>query len=385
MARQGSQRTRDGHALVAAVLLHALSLTALRGLARFDSPAGTPRAVATSGAEQEYELDVAPIPVAELDAERKEVPSQSTATARVQRSRSPVARNASGQVAAAEAATPSSEVIAVPNTEEDTLAESMEVGPEQPIDLGVGPEGWRRWAINAPRQGSESAGEPKREPRFKAPAKSQTGGLLEGLEEHDRSLGLSPSGRVRSALFNAAHSDVAPQLGVASFRVTVRNDGAVEISVHGASDNEQKWQEVASRAAAELRKNPPRIPPPRTGARMLVEIKAESVMPNGAKVADMHGTRIELEAPRIRSVQESKQALKDKNPAAEVPFEPGAKMPLITLDLPGVYLSHVGKVCGVRAGLTPFGLALSGGCDPANIGSKPARMVHTRIREESLF
>ncbi|HET9930297.1 MAG TPA: hypothetical protein VFQ35_06410 [Polyangiaceae bacterium] len=386
MARLGKQWMRDGRALLAAVLLHALSLTTLRHFAKptplIDARA-TPRPVSE---EQQVDLDLA-APLVAARAENggdEATAARSPASPRVAASiaaRHPAAvAPVPDDGASPNSASPNSEASLAP---EESSEDGTALEPSQAIDLGVGPEGWRRWAVNPPvAPGSEAA--QGREPRFKAPSKSNTGGLLEGLEEHDRTVGLTPSGRVRTALFNAAHSDVAPQLGVASFRVTVRNDGSVEVALHGATDSEQKWREVAERAAADLRKNPPRIPPPRSGTRMLVEIKAESVLPNGAKVANLHGTRVEVDPPRIRTFEESKQAVKDKNPAAEALASPDYTMPL-AVDVPGVYLSHAGKVCNVRAGVTPFGLALSGGCDPSNIGAKPQRMVHTRIREESLF
>lgn len=367
-----------------AAFVHGLSLAALSSLSRSGSGADAP---STNDALQKEPADELEVSLAPLDAPEAE-PARVAATAPTPPAPRHVVSPAEPRATSADAAPQVAELSSDVNATDSVEAASdvaAEPSPSQPIDLGVGAEGWRRWAVNAPSQAGPAPSERKRQPRFKAPAKSQTGGLLEGLEEHDRSLGLSPSGRVRTALFNAAHSDIAPELGVASFHVTLHNDGAVEISVHGASDNEHKWQEVASRAAAELRKNPPRIPPPRSGARMLVEIKAEAVMPNGAKVADLHGTRVELLPPRLRSVDESRRALKERNPTADAPFEPGRTMPLIQLDPPGLYLSHVGKVCSVRAGITPLGLGLSGGCDPANIGSKPARLVHTRVREESLF
>jgi hypothetical protein len=117
---------------------------------------------------------------------------------------------------------------------------------------------------------------------------------------------------------------------------------------------------------------------------MTVEIRAEAVMPNGAKVAELHGPRLEVDPPRIRTRKQSEDALRDKNPVAETLAEPGRELAVST-DLPGVYVSHAGKVCKVRAGVTPLGLAIAGGCDPSNIGVKPQRMVHTRVRDESLF
>ncbi|MFZ5891677.1 MAG: hypothetical protein ACOY0T_11540 [Myxococcota bacterium] len=376
MLSGGTERSRERRALLFAVLLHALLL----GAPRSSNIPGVPSAPALPPAtSSDVELDL------ETATSRESASSeQSTAAApeSVARPRVPARReNRAGPSQPSELSAPeiASEAEAVPN-------EAGDASPQQPIDLGLGSEGWRRFALDQSPTSEGAPGENhgERRPLFRAPPASTTGGLLEGLEERDRALGLSPSGRVRSALLQAAHTEVAPQLGVARFHVTLTREGQVEVSLKSFSDNKSGWEAVAQRAADELRRSPPRIPPPRKGARMLVEIKAESVMPNGAKAADFHGPRLEARPPRIRSLEASKEAIKDKNPATNMPTEPGREL-AVAVDVPGVFVSVSGKVCKVRAGITPFGLAIAGGCDPSNIGAKPMRMVHSRVSEESLF
>ncbi|MGC4090921.1 MAG: hypothetical protein QM756_24220 [Polyangiaceae bacterium] len=218
---------------------------------------------------------------------------------------------------------------------------------------------------------------------MRVPTASTTGGLLEGLEAHDRKVGLSPSGRVRSALLQAAHSEQAPQLGVAHFRVTVLQDGSVEVTLKSFSDGREGWESVAKLAAEHLRKKPPRIPEPRQGTHVDIEIKAESVYPNGGKFADMHGPRLEAAAPEFKSRKESEKEATEQNPVAgAAPIFEG--MPQIK-QLPGVYVAGKGKICSYRLGITPLGPVLTGGCDPSNIGAKPMRMVHSRVEDETLF
>jgi hypothetical protein len=379
MARQGNPRVRDGHALWLAALLHALALGLVRQSVQHGAAPSAPAAPAPT---EELTVSLEP----SIEASRAAAPAAPAAPADEARKiaaarRAPSTAAPPTEIAAAE---PAGE-IPTSSEAETVAAPEAETQPREPIDLGIGAEGWRRWALStkeAPANAGRDPGE--RRPLFHAPPASSTGGLLEGLEEHDRAVGLSASGRVRSALFHAAHTDVAPQLGFARFSVTVLNDGKVEVALSGASSAEPGWRAVAERAAAELRKNPPRIPPPRSGTRMLVEIRAEATMPNGAKVAELHGPRLEVDPPRFRTRKQSEDALRDKNPTAETPTEPGREL-AIAADLPGVYISHAGKVCKVRAGITPLGLAIAGGCDPANIGVKPQRIVHTRVRDESLF
>ena len=126
-------------------------------------------------------------------------------------------------------------------------------GEAMSLDLGIGPDGWQRW-VTAPKAG-ERAPAPRAGTRsnrfqvYRAPPVSTTGGLQEGLEEHDRSLGLGPSGRVMSAMHQAAHQTVAPYVGVARFDVTVLQSGAVEVTLGGASGQVEAWRKVAKHIA----------------------------------------------------------------------------------------------------------------------------------------
>ena len=91
------------------------------------------------------------------------------------------------------------------------------------VDLGLGPAAWTKWMPFAAASGTPvSVASPGAE---KSRGYSTTGGLREALEARDQELGLGPGGTVLTAAGAAAHSEVAPQLGRASFSESVRRKG----------------------------------------------------------------------------------------------------------------------------------------------------------------
>jgi len=255
--------------------------------------------------------------------------------------------------------------------------------PAHPVDLGLGADGWRTWVRSPTASAPTEEGKTSTE-RTPRPA-SSTGGLQEGLEAHDRDVGLGASGPVISALYRAAHNPIAPETGVAHFRITVLKSGAVEVSLSDATDQLPAWRAVATKAAEALKRTPPRIPDPRSGVRMLIEISVEEIFPNGVKQKELYGPRLEVKAPRFRSTAAAQANLKNLNPLAGEPGMEPLGNAKANVDLPGVFVGGKGKVCSYRAGVTPLGPVLQGGCDIANLGAKPQRMVHTLVREETLF
>jgi hypothetical protein len=208
--------------------------------------------------------------------------------------------------------------------------------------------------------------------------------LQEGLEQRDRELGLGPRGRVISAFHRAAHDSAAPSLGKASFHVTLLRTGEVEVTLGSNSGETEKWRAVAAKAAAELRRKPSRIASSRKGVRLVIDIVAEETYPNGAKPKDRYGPRLEVDPPKVLSTKDAKAQVEDQNPTAGKGDPALPELP-IRVELPGVYLSQRGKVCGYRLGVTPLGPVFAGGCDPSNAGAKPQRMVRAKVREEAMF
>jgi len=253
-------------------------------------------------------------------------------------------------------------------------------GEPHAVDLGIAPGDWSRWTASGAPQPETTA--PRRAP---APV-STTGGLAEALEAHDQVLGLGPAGAVLSAAREAGHSDVAPALGKATFAITVLRTGIVDVQLTGASSNVEGWQKVATNMAAAIKRKPPQIHPPRNGVRIGVELIAEERWPSGAP-AQGEGPSLTVTGPSLRTVDQAKEDLATRNPAAIPPPGSPVEQPSLkaNVDLPGVFLQGRGKVCSYKIGITPFGLGASGGCDPSNIGAPPQRVVSTRIVSESMF
>lgn len=391
MARHGRRRERESLSLLAALLVHAAAVVGVRHWVTLHPPAPPPRITVKDplqliGVMEEVDVDAEPAPPS-----TEPVPStpgeSAPGTGHLPRGAAPAhARltrpDVSTPHSAAEEEAPPPEAVAL--NEPAPSASAAPSGHEGPIDLGLGPDGWQRWVGVLPNEPSAPRAEPRGRPVVRAPPASSTGGLQEGLEASDRKLGMGPSGRVATALFQAAHAADAPETGTALFNVTVLRTGAVEVTLGETSD--RRWQAVATHAAEALRKVPPRIPPPREGYRLTLRITAEETMPNGVKRTQLHGARLEADPPRFHDQRAAEREVELKNPTLGVgPDQQDFRGAPIVMDLPGIYVTGVGRVCSYRVGISPVGLLLQGGCDPSNAGAKLQRMVRTEVREQSAF
>lgn len=364
--------------MLAALTLHSVLLASL-WLAARTSPA---RSRFVSGATEALEVEVTwqpaePVPPSSPHPELELAPSRSAGQSRsappgMQRAATPPAESAGD------------DPVADASEEPSTTPDSGAAAAAHPIDLGVGANAWRGWLdatkSDQPPRASRGAARVAR-----ARPASSTFGLQEGLEQHDRELGIGPSGPVISALYRAAHEPIAPQIGTARFLVTVKSSGSVEVAVDSASSELSAWQSVASLAEGALRRSPPRIPKPRSGMRTLIEIKAEEVFPNGTRRTDLFGPRVEATAPRLRSTEAAQSELEKSNPVAAQAGDQNPPKLVPNLELPGVYVAARGKVCGYRLGLSAMGPILQGGCDLSNAGAKAQRLVQTHVESEELF
>ena len=394
MWESGPRAVRERSALGLASVLHVTALLSLWAWTSHHplptNPASTPRAAAEAGdPEMEVEVDTSEPSSSHLSVEPADfegVAARNAAPSAIRVQRSPPQTRAPWPANASDA---KSDPAPQPEDTDPTAAEPA-VQKERAvasIDLGLGAHAWQRWIVSTKPDALPDghATRSNRPPLVRVPARSTTGGLQEGLAAQDRALGLGPSGAVISALFHAAHTSSAPEIGVARFQVTVLDSGAVEIQLSEASGNFGDWHAVATQAAEALRQSPPRIPSGHAGMRLSIELRAEEALPNGVKTRALHGPQLHVPPVRFRSTQAEQAELKERNPVAgeNQQLAAGTKA---NAAVPGVYVAGAGKVCSYRAGLTILGLPmLDGGCDLSNIGARPQRMVHTRVREEVLF
>jgi hypothetical protein len=197
---------------------------------------------------------------------------------------------------------------------------------------------------------------------------------------------------VVSALHNAAQSGAAPDVGVARFEVTVHRNGTVDVALGAASSHRAQWKKVAATIASDLRAAPPRIPPPREGLKLVVELVAERTLPNGTKASELEKPHLDVPPPKFQSTEEGIEQTKRENPTTKNPTPDDLAN---KLDTPGVYLAEKGTVCSYRVGVgsispgyrlgAAVGPGAMGSCDPTHIGATPQRMVRTRVVEQTLF
>lgn len=379
-------RSRELGAWLGALLLHLVVLGLVRDPVGSGEERPAPPALTSSTSSDELDIDLGDgTPLAQG------APADDSAAQQADPNRTVLAQR--GKAARAPKlleALPTREV-GDPEAEPETIAEPSDATaprPTQPIDLGIGPDAWATWARAQPSP-TETTDEPsapsKRRPLVRAPTPSKTGGVQEGLEASDHERGLGPSGRVITALYQATHSDVAPQLGVAHFSVTVLRSGEVQVSLNSANKESEKWRAVAERAALALRKAPPRIPSSRAGVRLTLDVTAEETFPNGVKPTELHGPRLEADSLEFKSSEEAQAELEAQNPVtATSRHPPSTQLPPIK-KVPGVYVSGRGKVCSYRLGLSLAGPMLQGGCDPSNAGTKAQRMVRVAVQDQSFF
>jgi len=377
---------RQGQELVAffvAALLHVVALLVLR--ATLSGVVATPSLPALSGPELSFDVELSELaatpPTGKVTGDAANAGKERLA--RVESRRSGAEPTTGHEAATSDEASDATPAV------EGVLDEAPIDSAPSPgvIDLGIGPDGWQRWV--APSKPGETVRAERTTPRanrfhvFRPRTKSSTGGLQEGLDEKDRTLGLGPQGRVLSASHKAAHATVAPQLGVARFDVTVLRTGAVEVTLGSASRDVEQWRQVAAQIAGDLRASPPRIAPPREGLKLVIEVVAEETMPNGTKITSLHGPKFEVTPPALKSTKKTQEQILEDNPTT--PEADAEGLPPIQLDLPGVWLAERGKVCSYRLGLSMFGPVFQGGCDPSHLGAKPQRMVRARVVEQQLF
>jgi hypothetical protein len=237
------------------------------------------------------------------------------------------------------------------------------------------------------------------------PGASTTGGLSEGLSQHDLELGLGHGGAVLSAAEQAARSADAPIDGSATFEVVVHSDGTVVARVTRAQGPVSDWARVADAIGRTVDPRRMHLPAGR-GWRVVVHVDAKVRLPDGRDVKSLHGPRAGVSESVLQHALEQKPGsggwaegpdgktgVGDENTApmggeighghaAQGNAGGAAAQGLAQRILPTPHVSVSGKVCSATIGITPAGLSLSGGCSPENIGGHGTRIVSGHIVSE---
>lgn len=196
---------------------------------------------------------------------------------------------------------------------------------------------------------------------------STSGGLVEGLDARDLSIGLGRGGgMVVSALEAAAAGDAAPFEGRATFDVAIDASGHVSVALLNASSGAAQWARLGQATRASIDPSRLRIPPGARGWHVVADVEAKVQYPNGLDPKKLD-THVEAAGARIVENKERDEA-----------HQP----PLLFDKTPGVTLAHAGKVCTVRVTLGLTLTPISGGCDPSNIGARAVRVVHGHVVSE---
>jgi hypothetical protein len=242
-------------------------------------------------------------------------------------------------------------------------------GPDAPPaaepsdDTGVAPAG-TAWTfdprgpldITAPRFVARATQEATAE---RAPAGvSASGGLVEGLDAHDASIGMGRGGPVLVALEAAARGTDAPFEGTATFDVAVDTSGHVSIALVDASSASAQWSKVADATRTSLDPARLRIAPGAHGWHVVAQLEAKVQYPNGLDPKSLGAT-----------AQATAGHVKERNESVDI-------------ELPRATLAVAGKVCSIRLDLGLTLTPISGGCNPENIGMRPLRVVHGHVVSE---
>lgn len=234
------------------------------------------------------------------------------------------------------------------------------------LELGA-PNRFAGSAAEAP--GASGAGEGSRDerdargmkPRTTAETKAAVeAALREPARARERELGLGPEGPVLKALGEATEASAAPVTGRAVFvAVADRTGMIVGIDVVDCDGGRNGWAEAAELARAALKGKKLRVPSTATGAEMRIEITSAWKLPSGHDPgADV--TVFGAPVAKGEGKQSTKVAILDPIPklrADVIEVMPGLKIPVVSVNI---------DILSVQG-------------DPANIGSKPRRIVHTRL------
>ncbi len=179
-------------------------------------------------------------------------------------------------------------------------------------------------------------------------------------------LGLGPDGPVRTALTSAMYGTESPVGAKVVFEVRADKNGTVlSVDVLSADTNLQAFHTTAARAKTLLAGKTLRLPSSAKGAVMKLEVSSAWKLPSGHDP----GTQVELFGRALKKGE--------GNASTKIVLLAPPRVRCVSPDDPKNDLKL--PLCGIEAPL--FGTD----GDPADIGAKARRIVHTRLIESTML
>ena len=188
--------------------------------------------------------------------------------------------------------------------------------------------------------------------------------LREPARQRERELGLGPEGPVLQALGEATSASSAPVKGRAVFRAVADGTGSIaRIEVVECDGGRPGWANAAELARRALQGKKLRMPSSATLAEMRIEVSSDWKMPSGHDPGT-DVTILGIPVAKGEGKKSTKVELLDPIPKIEmVELAPDVKVPIPQINL---------KIVAVQG-------------DPADIGAKPRRVVHTKLLDSKVL
>lgn len=368
----GTRFSIELRALVLAVGLHVAFGAAMIALpVTRPSPKLEPHAEVPSSAELDV-IDLAPSETAKATEPTAAEPSKTELTALDLHGASPRGPSAAEPLAPSEPpsepSSPSLPSSPSPSASAAEAARPWSFDPTRPSGSGPahtsGPSGAQNPFFA--EQGREAMHAPSAQ-EAAADAKARVDHALTAeARARETELGLGPDGPVRTALTTAMYGTESPVGAKVVFEVRADKNGTVlSVDVLSADTNLQAFRTTAARAKTLLAGKTLRLPSSAKGAVMKLEVTSAWKLPSGHDP----GTQVELFGRALKK------------------GEGGASTKIVLLAPPRVRCVSPDDpkndlklpLCGIEAPL--FGTD----GDPADIGAKARRIVHTRLVESTML
>jgi hypothetical protein len=190
-------------------------------------------------------------------------------------------------------------------------------------------------------------------------SEKHTRDLRDALYERDKSLGLGADGPVIQALETSAQASTAPVNGRAVFDIVVGSDGIVTSLT--VSEGGIAWSGVAKDALDAVRGKKARIPASaKNGVAMRIEVDSRVLLPSGHSPT----TAIDI---------------------AGIPITKGDdKSTKVSILKPQIFTAPLDPEGKIQIPMASFTIIGTNG-DPADIGARPRRVIHSKVLEQHVL